>query len=328
MKVTSPTACGVGPLVTIAIPTFSRLAYLQEAVASAQAQTYALLEIFVSDDGSSREISEWCAGVCRVDSRVRYQHTPQRLGLSGNFNALADAAQGQYILFMGDDDRLLPECVGELAMALRLQTRVVFANHFLIDSRGRRLEAETRDHARRYHRENLAPGALPNPQRVVWQNAVPMTTSLISTADARRLRFREDLNTPDIEFFARLAAEAAEFVFVPDYLAEYRVHSNSATTAGLRSENLVKYLAPLPVPQDVEVFKRQFMELLLVNAASRCLEQGDAARAREFLGNEYYPHPRWRRASGIVQTLCSALPPVLGAPLYRAIAGLKRTLRR
>src|SRR2546423_11420789 len=97
--------------ITIAIPTFNRLRYLKESVASALSQSYPNIEVLVSDDGSSDGTGEWCRDLARADTRFRYQRNQKNLGLAGNWNALADGARGEYMMLLGDDDRLLPNCL-------------------------------------------------------------------------------------------------------------------------------------------------------------------------------------------------------------------------
>jgi hypothetical protein len=154
-----------------------------------------------------------------------------------------------------------------------------------------------------------------------------MSASLLRTADVRRLRFKEELNTPEIELFVRMAEEGARFVFVPEYLAEYRSHSESATSAGLRSERLAERLLEIPVAPEIEKYKRQFMGPLMVNAVSRCLQQGQRDAARRFLGNEYYPRGGGASlkvgVSSLVQGVCATLPAQVGCPLYRFVRRLK-----
>ncbi|MBU6400418.1 MAG: glycosyltransferase [Verrucomicrobia bacterium] len=309
-------------LVTIAIPTYHRLTYLQEAVASAQAQTYAPIEILVGDDGPTVEIGAWCRAVMRQDPRVRYQRNPRNLGLAGNWNALANAAHGEFTAIIGDDDRLLPEFAGRLAAALEPQGDVAFANHYLISERGARLEAESRQHTREFRRDRLPAGLLANAEGWIWQNVVPMSASLSRTDNLRRLRFKEDLNTPEIELFLRLAQAGGKFVFVPDYLAEYRAHPDSATAAGLWGERLAEYLLPMPATPPVEPFKRQFMARLLVGAVSRCLLAGERERARRFLRSGYFPASP--RARVWLQSLCTWLPTAVGTGLYRAAHRFRR----
>jgi glycosyltransferase involved in cell wall biosynthesis len=312
-------------LATIAIPTYNRLAFLKEAVASAQAQTYAPVEILIGDDGPTDAIGEWCRKVVRQDPRVRYQRNARNLGLAGNWNALADAAQGEFLVVIGDDDLLLPDFVSRLAAAIEPSANVTFANHHLINERGDRLEPATLEHTRRFRRDRLPPGNLANAEAWVWQNVVPMSAALVRTQDVRRLRFKEDLNTPEIELFLRLAQGGGKFVFVPDYLAEYRTHAQSATTAGLWGERLAEYLLPLPAGPDAEPFKREFMAALLVGAVSHCLIAGDRDRALKFLRSGYYPALKAPRTW--VQSFCTRLPAPIGCSIYRALQRMKKTAR-
>ena len=185
---------------------------------------------------------------------------------------------------------------------------------------------------RQYGRDLIPAGAVSNAAEVVWRNSVPMSASLLRTGDVRRLRFKEDLNTPEIELFVRLAEEGARFVFVPEYLAEYRSHPQSATSAGLMSERLAERLLQIRVAPEAEGYKRRFMAPLLVNAVSRCLQQGRREAARAFLESEYYPRPL-RRGGGrvstraavsfLVQGACAALPARVGCPVYRLVQKVK-----
>lgn len=315
------------PLVTIAVPTLNRLHYLKEAVASALAQTYPRVEVLVGDDGGTEAVRSWCEMMEGEEPRFRYQRNARRLGLAGNWNAVADAARGEFINIIGDDDRLLPDFVSTLLEAAGQSSHVTFSNHYIIDGRGERLAAEGERCTRQYGRHLIPAGEVENAGEVVWRNSVPMSASLLRTADVRRLRFKEELNTPEIELFVRMAEEGARFVFVPEYLAEYRSHSGSATSAGLRSERLAERLLEIPVAPDVEKYKRQFMAPLMVNAVSRCLQQGQRDAARRFLGNEYYPRGGGATmkvaVSSLVQGVCATLPARVGCPLYRFVRRIK-----
>ena len=341
------------PLVTIAVPTLNRLRYLKEAVASGLAQTYPNVEVLISDDGSSDGTADWCRSLASADRKVRYQRNKTRRGLAGNWNALADSARGRYMMLMGDDDRLLPDCVEKLMEAGHDEAHVVFSNHYLIDGEGRRLDEESIQQTRVYRRDILSPGRVPSAGTVVWQNSVPIP-SLLRTEEVRRLRFKEDLNCPEIELFARLAHEGGSFVFVPDYLTEYRTHLLSATGQGLYMERLTEHLLRIHVTPEVERYKREFMAYIIVNAVNRCLRQGQRDAARRFLKSDYYPKPfakkqgdssmivggqdrtsgpgfkSWGRkrilkvtAHTLLQRACTALPAQVGCPLYRLVYKIK-----
>jgi glycosyltransferase involved in cell wall biosynthesis len=326
-------------LVTIAIPTFNRPAYLEEAVASALAQTYPHIEVIVGDNGSGEATNGWAPEIAN-DPRLVYRRNPRNLGMSGNFNALADAARGEFFTAIGDDDRLLPDFVARLMEEMKPDVSLTFCNHFLMDRHGKRLDEESREQTRRYSRDHLCAGVLENPSIAAWQQAIAMSATLLRTEDMRRLRFREDLNAPDAEFFIRLAQEGAKFAFVRDYLVEYRVHIAATSSAGLCSEALVEYLLPLEVNPAVEPYKKKLLGPLMMNAVSRCLRQGQRERARKLLRSRYYPartprdpavdSPAKRFAEATehavkygLQHFCASLPTAIGSPTYRVVRAAK-----
>lgn len=347
----------VRPLVTVAIPTFSRVHYLKKAVGSALSQTYENIEVIIGDDGQSPLIKDWGEEIASREPKIRYQRNERNLGLAGNWNALADAARGEFIVIIGDDDRLLPDFVGRLVDAILPDKNVAFSNLHLIDSRDNRMRAETDRHTRFYRRDVLRAGELVNAEAVVWQNSVPISAAMTKTSDVRRLRFKEDLNTPEIELFIRLAQERGRFVFVSDHLCEYRVHPDSETSVGLRGERLAEYLLEIPVAPDVEPYKREFMASLLINSVSRCLRHGEWNRARRLLNSEYYPGFKFgktrrksavtqRRSAGsntepkdaprppgyflrrTAQELCASLPESIGRPAYLMLQGFNFRLKK
>ncbi|WP_448562183.1 glycosyltransferase family 2 protein [Trichothermofontia sp.] len=320
------------PLVTIAIPTYQRFTYLQTAVKSALAQTYPHLEILISQDptpnGLDPDIRTWSQTLASQNPHVRYRANACTLGLAGNWNAAADAAQGDYIVIIGDDDTLLPTFIETLVNAAQTQTQVIFANHYIINSEGDRLLDESVACTRRYHRDQMSAGPLDSPERWVWQNAIPLVSALIRTDAVRRLRFKEDLNTPEIELFLRLAHEGAEFVFVPEYLAEYRVHSYSATAGGLRSDRLVNYLVPFPVAPEIESYKQAFLDPCLVHAVHLCLLDGRKEQAQTLIESAYYSLAHTQQRKRLVQKTCAYLPGTIGIKLYQSLHAAKQKIKR
>ena len=230
-------------------------------------------------------------------------------------NECVSAAQGKWIVIQGDDDRLLPSFCESLLRIAASDSAVVFSNHYVIDARGDRLEKESKDWTVRYRRHLLPRGKVEDAARCVWSNSVPMTAALVRAEAAKRLGIKTDLNTPEIELFARLAAEGARFDHEPGYLAEFRTHAQSSTASGLFSERLVRYLEPIAVPQAVEETKRAFMAPLTRSAVDRLLRVGERARALEVMRSRYYPHDCTDPAL-LAQALAVRAPLRLGTRAY------------
>jgi glycosyltransferase involved in cell wall biosynthesis len=291
------------PLLTIAIPTFSRLAYLREAANSAIGQDYANLEVLISNDGPSPEIEAFGQQLEQQDQRVRYIRTPSRLALSGNWNWCVAHARGSHLVIIGDDDRLLPRFLSTLA-PFTSEFDVVFADHTLIDDKGRQLE-DAAVLLSRYGRGALPPGAVENPEVVAWNNGVAPSAALVRTTLARRLLFDPELNTPELDFFVRAAHAAARFYFVPEVAAEFRVHVGSATASGLTLDRLfIKLLGTPAATTAGRAAQEQQLTALAPSAATWAIRQRDEATLAGITSSGMLRHS----VKGFLLTLGLALP--------------------
>lgn len=87
------------PLISVIIPTYNRLAFLKEAVASVLKQTYKNIELIIADDGSTDETAAYCRN--KGIRRIPLAHT----GLPGlTRNRGVSASSGEYIAFLDSDD--------------------------------------------------------------------------------------------------------------------------------------------------------------------------------------------------------------------------------
>ena len=98
---------------SITIPAFKQK-YLYEAIESCLAQTYKDFELIIVDDASPEDLK---SVVDRFqDSRIRYYRNEKNCGalhVVDNWNICLGYAKGDYVICMGDDDRLLPSCLEE-----------------------------------------------------------------------------------------------------------------------------------------------------------------------------------------------------------------------
>jgi len=95
------------PTVSVLIPTYDRLHYLKEAVASVQAQTFPDWELIVVDDGSTDGTVAWLQAL--DDSRIRVLSLEHSGDLASLRNRGVDEAAGQYVAFLDSDDVWAPE---------------------------------------------------------------------------------------------------------------------------------------------------------------------------------------------------------------------------
>lgn len=304
----------MNPLVTIAIPTYNRIRYLKEAVLSSLNQTYQNIEILISQDptpkGLDPEIRKWSEEYVQKNDKVKYSFNTTNLGLAGNWNKLINLAQGQYIIIIGDDDRLLPQCIETLLKGILLGADVSFSNHYLIDSGGTRV-ASSLENTQLFNRDKLEPGILSDPEKVIWQNAVPVSASLISLKYTKQFTFPSELNTPEILLFLYLYQQNCKFFFNADYLVEYRVHPQSATSSGLKVQNLIKYLIEIPVSSENFVFKYNFLSAITPAAVTNWIKENRKDEAWKIIFSKYYSLRNIISPKGIIKIFLLLLPSTL-----------------
>lgn len=98
---------------SILIPAY-KSRFLKEAIESVLCQTYNDFEIIIVNDASPEDLDSIVN--CYQDSRIRYYKNNVGFGaihVVGNWNKCLNNAIGDYVICMGDDDKLLPSCLEE-----------------------------------------------------------------------------------------------------------------------------------------------------------------------------------------------------------------------
>lgn len=100
----------MNPLVSIIVPVFNVVEYLEKCVNSILSQTYTNFELIIVDDGSSDGSEILCDTLVAKDSRVRCMHKNNG-GLSSARNTALDNCNGEYITFVDSDDIIAPNAL-------------------------------------------------------------------------------------------------------------------------------------------------------------------------------------------------------------------------
>jgi glycosyltransferase involved in cell wall biosynthesis len=134
--VTAAILASMTPLASVVVPVFNGLPYLRDLVAALLAQDYPNLEIVLTDGGSSDGSLEYLNGI--DDSRVRVIAMPAGTTAAGNWTAATEAATGEFVKLICQDDLIDPTTISRQVHDLLSHPDAVMAiaPRRIIDARG------------------------------------------------------------------------------------------------------------------------------------------------------------------------------------------------
>ncbi|MGB3767436.1 MAG: glycosyltransferase family 2 protein [Phormidesmis sp.] len=146
------------PLISVIVPTYNRLDYLREAIASAVNQTYTNLEIIVSDDCGSENPQPVIDSF--QDDRIRLRRNHKNLGMGMNITKGFVEAKGKYVASLNDDDKWGEDFLSTLVQPLEENPdlALAFCDYYIIDQNSSVDWPATQKHSQREKRDLLAPG--------------------------------------------------------------------------------------------------------------------------------------------------------------------------
>ena len=104
---------------SVLVPAFKK-SFLAECIASILKQTYRNFEIIIVNDASPEDLDSVVHGF--DDSRIRYYVNEVNFGAErvvDNWNRCLSLSDGDYVICMGDDDKLCENCLEEYASLIR-----------------------------------------------------------------------------------------------------------------------------------------------------------------------------------------------------------------
>ncbi|HEY1980209.1 MAG TPA: glycosyltransferase [Xanthobacteraceae bacterium] len=131
-------------LISVALPIYNGMPFLNDAVSSILAQDIEL-ELIVSDDGSSDESVEVVRRIS--DSRLRHLTNSTNAGIFGNLNRCIAAARGEYVQVFSQDDLMKPGFLASQVRSLQANpgAGLVYGTPDYIDEKGGVIWTHLRD---------------------------------------------------------------------------------------------------------------------------------------------------------------------------------------
>lgn len=234
--------------VSVIITCYNQAYFLGEAIESALAQTYPLLEVIVVDDGSSDDPSSVAARYQGV-SFIRQDNQ----GVAAARNTGIRQSKGAYLVFLDGDDRLLPDAVETGLYYFNIQPECAFVSgHFKAITSGG-LPARTRLQpcvTSAHYVELLRRVYIQTPATVMFRREVLRSVNGFDTSSMF-------INCEDHELYLRIA-RSFPVCCHGQVVAEWRVHAanTSADAAMMLKSALAVYRSQLKYVKGNEQYEK------------------------------------------------------------------------
>jgi glycosyltransferase involved in cell wall biosynthesis len=278
------------PLVSVIIPCYNGEAYLAEAIESALAQTYQLVEVIVVDDGSTDRTP-----AIAHKFPVRYIRQYNR-GLTETRNRGIRESKGDYLVFLDADDRLRPEAIetGVCVLVERPECAMVVGDHVFVSEDGSHLRDSRKNCLVAAHYE-----ALLKSNFIEMISSVLFRRSVVEQVGAFNTGLRV---AEDYELYLRIARDHP-ICCHRSVVAEYRLHqTNASRNSALMLTMTLQVLAGqapyvrshlrrlLAFLEGTRLWRRQYgRQLASELAGSASTLPPDQLRRKLLLLTNYYP---------------------------------------
>lgn len=266
------------PLVSCVMSCYERYDYLEESINSLLAQSYPNFEIIVVLEKAKNQakIAEFLTGF--KDSRIKVIKNKEKLGFAASLNVGIDAAKGEFIARMDDDD---------VAMSRRFSMQVRYlSEHPKVGIVGGNMEVFGRNEGKfMTFKDYEAIKAMTLIGTPFMHPTVMMRKSYL---DKNKLRYDPEYFTEDFELWSR-AVYLFECANIPEVLTFYRSHEMQATGGGLdTNENKIH-------GSHKRIVKRQLLERLGLDLDDNGIELIQTRRNRIYEVADIEGAVKWRK---------------------------------
>lgn len=272
--------------ISAVIPAYNSAKFIAAAIASIQAQSLAVDEIIVVDDGSTDNTEEVVANIAGSISYIKQTNQ----GPSSARNKGIELATGDWIAFLDADDQWTPEKISKQIKTLKNhpELRLIAGDMAEIDIDDKIITASVlAKHNLLKNFQQLAGSPIPDAlAALVSKNFIPTGTVLVdrNAIVAAGLFSTEIRYGEDLEMWAKIAAKHP-IACLPEILMLRRQHGANATQA---SERMLVDL--IKVTDSIRRYAKNQLEALSVSP------DGLVADAHWMLGYWHFTNSNRRKA--------------------------------
>lgn len=229
------------PMVSICIPAYNRVNYIQDTICSILAQNYPNTEIIVQDNASTDGTWEILEKLAKEHPQLSIQRNSTNLGAVPNWNLAMNRARGEYVMWLSSDDLLEPGFIDESLRAFKEHNPDAVATNYYI----------LRDSGKSIRKKKLNPGIYEHYYQGLLRNPAMFTINftLFKWETMEQLRVRGNpmelrLMACDYDLFFRFIIAGKKMYYLDKPLGTYRIHesNDSKQTKRLRRHTIMVIL--------------------------------------------------------------------------------------
>lgn len=114
--------------VTIIIPNYNGLHFMEDCFTALDTQTYKDFEVLVVDNASTDGSREWLE-----QRKIRTLFLEENIGFAGGVNAGLRVTDAKYVILLNNDTKVFPDYVKELVQSIETSERIFSVNPMMIN---------------------------------------------------------------------------------------------------------------------------------------------------------------------------------------------------
>ncbi len=206
--------------ISIVVPVYNTPElFLRDMIHSVKKQTYSNWELCIADGSPSSILGDIVREIASGDSRVKYVHLSENLGIAENMNAAIKLASGEYIGFMDHDDLLDSNALSDVLAVVEQnsETDVVYTDEDKVST-------DLKEYFEPHFKPNFNLELLRGNNYIC--HFLVVKRQLLEKVGGFQKEYE---GAQDYDFIFRCVEAANKIVHVPKILYHWRIHENSTS---------------------------------------------------------------------------------------------------
>lgn len=221
-------------LISICIPTYNQVVYLERTLESIFIQKNVDFEVIITDDSSSNQVFDLVQKFLFNGKKIHYFKNNEQLGAPQNWNYSISKAKGEYIKIMHHDEWFNSDSsLSQLLQKVEVNSKCIVFSASVSVYKGQTSYFNSSD--------ELIALFNKEPERIILGNYIGSPSAILFHKDIK-IEFDVKLKwLVDIDFYVRMIKSGAYFTYIDEYLYTSMIDDHNITNKCLYDTELNLY---------------------------------------------------------------------------------------